>query len=136
MRTHSHGQPCLILTTPPHLEQVLRHLNRGYGPEVLDRTLKSDAMKRRAAAIREELAAALAAARADVDPDIAEERLTAAKRYAVLEAKLAGTAEYFGGARGILTPKQQKEAKAEMTALKDRHGANIPQISAAVSAGA
>jgi hypothetical protein len=108
---------------------VLRHLNRGYGPDVLDRTLRSDGMRRRADAIHRELQAALAAARAG---DSAEARVGAAERYGLLEARLAGTA--VGGAHLALTPKQHKEAKAEMAKLIAEHGQEIVTIAAAVSA--
>lgn len=111
---------------------MLRHLNRGYGPDVLDRTLRSDGMRRRAAAIGRELQAALAAARAG---DSAEARVGAAERYALLESRLAGTTGDFGGAHLALNPRQHKEAKAEMAKLIQVHGDELPKIAAAVSAG-
>uniref|UniRef100_A0A7S3WT58 ATP-dependent RNA helicase Ski2/MTR4 C-terminal domain-containing protein n=2 Tax=Emiliania huxleyi TaxID=2903 RepID=A0A7S3WT58_EMIHU len=116
---------------------VLRHLQRDIGPEVLDRTLKNDSMRRRAAAITTEIQAAMAAARAGLEgPDsdaAAARRIQAADRYAALEKRLAGASGDFGGTAVRLTPKQQKDARAEMGALRAEHGDDLPKIGAAVA---
>jgi len=96
---------------------VLRHLNRGYGPEVLKKTLLADQLRRQCEALQRELDDA-----ATVPGGGGPELVEAARKYAKVEARLSG--ESFGGKDVMigLNPKQQKAAQAELKALRDKHG--------------
>ena len=61
---------------------VLRHLARGYGPEVLNKTLLADQLRRQTELLQSEMAVAV------VGGGGGDALLDAARRYAKLEARL------------------------------------------------
>uniref|UniRef100_A0A7S0LTH6 ATP-dependent RNA helicase Ski2/MTR4 C-terminal domain-containing protein n=1 Tax=Coccolithus braarudii TaxID=221442 RepID=A0A7S0LTH6_9EUKA len=109
---------------------VLRHLNRGYGPDVLEKTLLQDQLRRRSDALSKEID--LSAAQAEAQGGSSAEILAAAQRYAELEAKVSGESAEFG-ARVALNPKARKKLEAEMRTLKDAHGEALHKVAEAVS---
>jgi hypothetical protein len=109
---------------------VLRHLNRGFGPEVLQKTLKSDQLRRQNEQLQRELAAGgSGGAGGGADAVLLE----AARKVNQLEAKLAGTGGAVGGVAFGLNPKQQKAAQAELRALKEAHGAPLLELKDALA---
>ena len=115
---------------------VLRHLNRGYGPEVLKKTLLADQQRRQIEALQRELkghstgtsssggaGGAQGEGGADADRDALIE---AAHKCVRLEAKLAGEAMGLEGV--MLNPKQQKAIQAELRQLKDAYGEPLIEI--------
>ena len=96
---------------------VLRHLARGYGVEVLSKTLLADQLRRETEQMK---AAAAQAGGGGGGPS--PELAAAVKRYGELEVRACG-----GG--GIsLNPKQQKAVNAELRALRDAHGEAIVSL--------
>ena len=109
---------------------VLRHLSRGYGPEVLLKTLKHDQLRRQNVHLQSELSKSSGGA--PPDPALLE----AAKRFSSLESKLVG--EAAGGNANMvlaLNPKQQKAAQAELKALREQWGEKIIALKDSVAQG-
>jgi superfamily II RNA helicase len=94
---------------------VLRHLARGYGPEVLNKTLLADQLRRQTELLQAEMAVAV------VGGGGSDALLDAARKYAKLEARLHGTSADLIG----LNPKQQKAAQAELRQLLELHGERL-----------
>ena len=95
---------------------VLRHLNRGYGPEVLQKTLLADQLRRETEALERELKSGGGGGGGGAPPDA--KMLEAARKFVKLEAKLAGN-DTIGGQMYQLNPKQRRTVEAELKQLKE-----------------
>ena len=113
---------------------VLRHLNRGYGPEVLKKTLAHDQLRRQTEALEQELARGGGDGGGGGGGGGEDAKLMeAARRYASLEAKLSGVGADGGGMVFALNPKQQKAVQTELRQLKDTHGAALVSLKDAIA---
>mmetsp|Transcript_64461 Transcript_64461/g.171886 ORF Transcript_64461/g.171886 Transcript_64461/m.171886 type:complete len:483 (+) Transcript_64461:1224-2672(+) len=108
---------------------VLRHLNRGYGPEVMAKTLLADQLGREKEAMVKEVASLLSTdgPLGSVAADQRDGLLQAAKRAGELEDKLGGKASVSGMVVS-LNQKQRKAAEAELKALKEAHGEGLAEL--------
>mmetsp|Transcript_38853 Transcript_38853/g.89223 ORF Transcript_38853/g.89223 Transcript_38853/m.89223 type:complete len:715 (-) Transcript_38853:368-2512(-) len=108
---------------------VLRHLARGYGPEVMEKTLLADQLRRQTEAMKKEIEE-LTSTEGEVGKLSATEReelIAAAKRAGDLETRLAGRSA-VDGLVIALNPKQRKSVETELRTLKSKHGALLSQI--------
>ena len=107
-----------LLIDPPF---VLRHINQGYGSEVLLKTLLADQQQRQIEHLQEELGAMAGGS------STGEELVKAATRYAEVESKLAGD--------GVMrvSQKQRKSLEKEKAALKEAFGEDLDRIGASVA---
>ena len=108
---------------------VLRHINKGYGPQVMQKTLLADELRRRTQAITTELKeTASESAAAD-----SAKLVAAARLYRDLSDRLEGKSDEFRGMGIVLNSKERKKIEAELTALKGVHGEALAEVAHSVA---
>ena len=106
---------------------VLRHINQGYGPEVMEKTLLADQLQRQTAAMAREVEELTSGGGDGAGGGPSDELLKAARRAGELEDKLAGRSA-VGGLVVALNPKQRKQADQELKSLRDHFGAKLSEL--------
>lgn len=105
---------------------VLRHLNRGSGPEVLGKTLRADLQHRQEAVLRSRLAK-------ETEGTVGSSAalIAAAERCADIEARLGG--QGTGGIKMSMSQKQRSELQQELAGITAEHGAPLQRLRESVA---